>query len=229
MDFLTMKAEAKGIYWMLLLLLYANGGRLVFDAKKLSQLCNSRNFSRIWEKVLKKKFQIKSGKLAHKVVTRELRRAKRLLQTQSTAGLMGAKRRWGNGKLRYNDPIGDPISDLITKEEKEKKRREEKERTTNTSTIKQLSDTSIPFRVRLLKFRLTLGTIIRAKNQSDRTSFKNISDWLGHQVQQNVFDDKIFERVLNYAKEAVRAKGNSAAIWTSIIKKELGYDKTKKI
>ncbi|MGD9109344.1 MAG: hypothetical protein PVG93_00255 [Phycisphaerales bacterium] len=114
LDFLSsrMTAEQFGCYWLIMMNLYCQAGKLEFDLNELGMLCNrSESFEKIWEKI-ESKFQIKNGFIKHKRVTAELRRAKRFLQHQRQAGLKGAQKRWG----RYGKPNGNDIA----KESKEK-------------------------------------------------------------------------------------------------------------
>ena len=85
---------------------------------------------------------------------------------------------------------------------------------------------SISLRTRTLAFHQSLIRTIGLKNQSDRTSFRNIANWLQSQVEAGEFDEDIFHVVLNYAVEAAQPTSrNPAAVFTSILKKELGYRK----
>lgn len=76
-----------------------------------------------------------------------------------------------------------------------------------------------------LAFDRTLAIIIQPKNQSDRTSFRRISHWLVEKCRAGVFNEAvIFRRVIDFALEASGpASRNPAAVFTTILKKELGY------
>jgi len=76
-------------------------------------------------------------------------------------------------------------------------------------------------------FDRTLKIIIPPKNQSDRTSFRRISSWLVQGCLDGRFDENIiFRRVIDFALEASCPQSrNPAAVFTSILKKELGYKK----
>ena len=74
-----------------------------------------------------------------------------------------------------------------------------------------------------LAFHQSLIKTIRPKNRSDKTSFRNIANWLENMVEAGEFDEKIFRVVLDYAAEAaLPASRNPAAVFTAILKKELG-------
>lgn len=108
LDFLSsrMTAEQFGCYWLIMMNLYCQAGKLEFDVNELGMLCNcGENFEKIWEKI-ESKFQIKNGIIKHKRVTAELRRARKFLQHQRQAGLKGAQKRWGG----YSDPNGNDIA-----------------------------------------------------------------------------------------------------------------------
>jgi hypothetical protein len=51
------------------------------------------NFAEVWEKV-RSSFVIKDGIIRHKVITKDLRKAKKCLQGKRRAGLIGAQKRW---------------------------------------------------------------------------------------------------------------------------------------
>ena len=89
-----MTAEEFGCYWLIILQLYCNEGRCVFDINELKLACSCvKNFEKVWKKI-ESKFQQKNGQLFHKRVTRELRAAKRFLQDRCNAGVRGAQKRW---------------------------------------------------------------------------------------------------------------------------------------
>jgi len=67
-----------------------------------------------------------------------------------------------------------------------------------------------------------LVSIIKPRNQSDRTCFRNITNWLRAGCATGKFNEQIFGRVLEYAKEASLGR-NPAAVFISLLKKELDY------
>ena len=88
------------------------------------------------------------------------------------------------------------------------------------------SSTQSTMAQRLLAFNKTLRSTIRPRNQSDRTAFRNIGAWLMQKINAGEFDTEIFKRVLDYADEVSKNRcRNPAAVFTSILKKELGYRK----
>ncbi len=77
-----------------------------------------------------------------------------------------------------------------------------------------------------LYFDDQLRKIIRPRNQSDRTSFRRIGNWLVRGISDKKFGSEIFEIVLGYAVEAAGPESrNPAAVFMSILKRELGYKK----
>jgi len=78
-----------------------------------------------------------------------------------------------------------------------------------------------------LVFERALKIAIKPRNQSDRTSFRNITNWLRDECKAGRLDtDSIFRRVLDFAIEASGpGSKNPAAVFTTILKKELGYKK----
>lgn len=76
-----------------------------------------------------------------------------------------------------------------------------------------------------LWFNVQLKSIIRPRDISDRTSFRRIGNWISMGVRDERFGKEMFEQVLLCAKEAAGPRSrNPAAVFTSIIKKELGYE-----
>lgn len=85
-------------------------------------------------------------------------------------------------------------------------------------------DFSISLRTRKLAFYQTLIGIIHPKDQSDRTSFRNIAKWAAEQIKEGKYDEDVFQQILAYATEAAQPTSrNPAAVFISILKKELGY------
>jgi hypothetical protein len=78
-----------------------------------------------------------------------------------------------------------------------------------------------------LVFERALKIVIKPKTQSDRTGFRNITNWLRDECKAGYLDtDTVFRRVLDFALEASGpGSKNPAAVFMSILKKELGYKK----
>ena len=91
--FQAMTAEARGVYWTLILYLYANGGSVIFDSQSFSRICNCDKFDEVWEKI-KHNFKKRGAKVFNKMVSKELTRTLKLTQARSEAGLKGANARW---------------------------------------------------------------------------------------------------------------------------------------
>ncbi len=64
-------------------------------------------------------------------------------------------------------------------------------------------------------------------SRSDRTCFRNVTNWLVEGCATGKFNTEIFERVLDYAKQARQGK-KPAAVFMAILKEELGYEKKGK-
>ncbi len=219
-DFRIMTAKQRGVFWTVLLLLYCNGGKIEYNPQNLKKLCNCRDFENIWEKI-SKKFSTRNGVIKHKRVTKELKKVKKFLQDKKKAGLKGAKKRWHcqsdtNGTTEANEKERDEI------EEEKIYNSNSKDSNTNSPPF----SSSISVRKELL-FNQALKSIIPPKTQSDRSCFNNITRWLYERILDGHFSDEVFSVVLDYAKEAAAARGNHAAIFVSIVKKELGYEAVK--
>jgi len=227
-DFIQMSPAERGVYCSLILFLTSNDGKYTFDSPALSRLCNCEStgdFKKIWEKI-SKKFQTRKGVIKHKRVTKELRRAKKYRQVCSKAGLKGAKKRWRG----HSDPDSRPDGLAIAKESKGNVIEKESEGTSNTNTSEQSFSSSNSVRSRqkadcqlqALRFNEALTCIIRPRTQSDRTCFRNVTNWLVEGCARGRFNEEIFGRVLDYAKEA-RQGNRPAAVFMALLKKELEY------
>jgi uncharacterized protein YdaU (DUF1376 family) len=214
-DFITMTAEQRGVYITLILFLNCNNGKCRFDEKVLSALCNCGDFAAVWEKI-KHKFGLRNGWIRHKRVSHELKAAKKRLKNASEKGLKGAAKRWHS-----HSPANSPaIANERKRNEKEGKD------ISNTNTTKPSSSFSNPVRSRSLMFNDALVNIIQPRSQSDRTCFRNVTNWLVEGCASGRFDERIFERVLDYAKEA-RSGRRPAAVFMALMKKELNYGRNQ--
>lgn len=73
-------------------------------------------------------------------------------------------------------------------------------------------------------FHETLTGIIRPKDCSDRTAFRRVAKWLADECNHGRFDADIFPFVLDLARESAGPECRKpAAVFMSLLKKELGY------
>ena len=73
-----------------------------------------------------------------------------------------------------------------------------------------------------LYFNEHLTNIIRPRSQSDRTCFRNVTNFLTRGCAEGRFEPEIFARVLDLAQEAKTGR-KPAAVFMALLKKELGY------
>jgi len=252
-DFQLMDAQQRGVFWTIILLLYSNNGRIEYNPGNLAELCGCDDFENVWKKIAKK-FQTRNGVIRHKRVTKELKKTKKLMQDRIKAGLKGAQKKWqshstangaANGTAAANEN-GKERSGTV-KQEKEKLRIRENNNLSTAaahngsaerlgsrvvSSLQSCRSSHPPrpdlsgrsLASRTLKFNDALRMIITPRSQSDLTSFRNISNWLAGAIAADRFNEEIFERVLDYAKQAADGPArNPAAVFTAILKKELGY------
>ena len=78
-------------------------------------------------------------------------------------------------------------------------------------------------------FGQILRIILKPKNQGDRTSFRNLVNWISSKIEAGTYNShSIYNIVIDYALEASGPQSrNSAAVFMSILKKELNYLKGK--
>lgn len=221
LDYIVMSHAERSVYCTLIFYLTSNNGKCEYKPSALSKLFHCENveeFEEIWQGI-SKKFQTRNGVIKHKRVTKELRRAKKFIQRQRKAGLASARKR----QQRLSHGSTDVTSPL--QPTKTKGNVNEKEKRVNTYTKEQSLSSSNSLRA--LSFNEILISIIKPRNQSDRTCFRNITNWLMAGCATGRFNEEIFNRVLDYAREASTGR-KPAAVFMTLIKKELGYRPARK-
>jgi len=218
LDYITMSHAERSVYCTLIFYLTSNNGKCEYKPSALSKLCHCENveeFEGIWRGI-SKKFQTRNGVIKHKRVTKELRKAKKFIQHQREAGLASARKRQQRLSHGSTD-VTSPVQPTKTKGNVN-----EKEKRVNTNTYTKERSLSSSNSLRALSFNETLINIIKPRNQSDRTCFRNITNWLIGGCATGRFNEEIFDRVLGYAREASTGQ-NPAAVFITLLKKELGY------
>jgi uncharacterized protein YdaU (DUF1376 family) len=225
-DFSMMSPSERGVYCTLIFLLNSNGGKCEYNPAALSNLCHCKTteeFESIWQKI-SKKFQLRNGIVKHKRVTKELTKAKKFIQHQRKAGLASARKR----QSRLNRDSTEVITQAQPTKRKGNVNEKESKYISNTNNQSLSSSNSlraIPDKethIQALNFNHALTNIIRPRTQSDRTCFRKITNWLMAGCAAGRFNARIFERVLDYAKEASAGR-NPPAVLMSLLKKELNY------
>lgn len=219
-EFQAMTAEERGVYCTLIFYLYCNGGKCKLDHNKLQRITNcSGNFENVFQNV-SGKFQVRRGFIYHKRVSEELKAAAQRVQAAREKAVKAAAARWQkNG--RQDAPSNAPS---IAKERKGNEIEKENKDTSNTNTGSQSFSSPTSVRTPSLYFHDALTKIIKPRSQSDRTCFRNVTNWLVGEIAAGRFDEQIFERVLDYAREAEKGR-NPAAVFMALLQKELGYKK----
>jgi len=223
LDYITMSHAERSVYCTLIFYLASNNGKCEYKPSALSKLCHCENveeFEEVWRGI-SKKFQTRNGVIKHKRVTKELRKAKKFIRHQRKAGLASARKR----HQRINHGSADVTSPVQPTKAKGNVNEKEKKVNTNTDTKEQSLSSSNSLRA--LSFNETLISIVKPRNQSDRTCFRNITNWLMAGCETGHFNNEIFGRVLDYAREASTGR-NPAAVFMALIKKELGYRPARK-
>jgi uncharacterized protein YdaU (DUF1376 family) len=222
LDFIRMSAQERGVYCTLLFYLYCNNGKCEFDLPTLGRLCNCSDFENVWQNI-EKKFQTRNGVIKHKRVSKELRRAKKFIQHQRKAGLASAIKR----QPQLNGGSTGGASAVQPTETKGNVIEKESKALTNTSGLALSSSNSVRPAAFLpasqgLYFNSALTNIIRPRSQSDRTCFRNVTNWLTKGCTEGTFTQEIFARVLDLAEEAKTGR-KPAAVFMALLKKYLGY------
>jgi uncharacterized protein YdaU (DUF1376 family) len=219
-DFVQFTPTERGVYCSLILFLTSNDGKCTFDPPSLSRICNCdsvEEFEKIWQRI-SKKFQLRKGVIRHKRVTKELGRAKKLLQAKRRGGLSTAKKR------RHSTSIANSTANA----KETKGNVKVSDDLTNTADHSACTSDSLRIeQLRALHFNDALCRVIPPASRSDRTCFHNVTNWLAEGCAIGKFTAEIFERVLDYARQARQGK-KPAAVFMSILKEELGYEKKGK-
>ena len=242
-DFIQMSPSERGGYCSLILYLYSSGGKCEFDVQALGRLCNcqtSEEFEKIWEK-LSKKFQLRCGVIKHKRVTKELKKAKNFRQAKSRAGLSGARKRWHSDSSQNSVAMAKERKGNVIEKERQVNMSNSNSRLralSSSNSVRAVLDTgcsildtrrgsrNVDSQVQALQFNDALCRIIHPRTQSDRTCFHNVTNWLVEGFTDGKFDSDIFDRALDYAKEAQNGQ-RPAAVFMALMKKELGYRKRR--
>jgi len=218
LDYIMMSHAERSVYCTLIFYLTSNNGKCEYKPLALSKLCHCENveeFEEIWQGI-SKKFQTRNGVIKHKRVTKELRKAKKFIRHQRKAGLASARKRQ-QGLNRGSADATSPVQPTKTKGNVN-----EKEKKVNANTYSSEQSLSSSNSLRALSFNEALISIIKPRNQSDRTCFCNITNWLIGGSATGRFNEEIFDRVLGYAREVSTGR-NPAAVFITLLKKELGY------
>jgi len=214
-DFQMMTVSERGVYLTLMLYLFCNGGRMKLDIDRMSTMFRCDDFEKIWQQI-RGKFVVKGDTISHKMVTKKLARARRFAQARRSAGVKGAQKRWQSHNATSDETTVKESKGNVTE------RKDKDIPSSNTNTDSQFLSSSAPVRANSLLFHDALTKIIRPRNQSDRTCFHNVTRWLAEEIVRGRFDEQIYARVLDIARE-VAACRNPAAALMARLKKELGY------
>lgn len=210
--FQMMDAAERGIYCTIIFYMLCNNGRIKNDPQAIKKLCNvTSNFEQKWESVMSKLY-LKGTWLRHRRVDSVLRIAQKKMQDAVDAGLKGAEKRWRPHKGSHNNPIANV---------NETKRKRNKGNTTYTYTEENSHSATSS-----LRFVDALERIIKPKDQSDRTSFKNLAGWIAENILNKKFNEDIYARILQYAQDAKTGR-KPVAVFFATLTRELKYRKDK--
>jgi len=236
-DFLTLSTMLRGIYLIIKMYLYANNGVCELNYSKLSVITNCKNIKKYWPQV-ENLFTVKNGKIRHKEVAVDLKRARKCVKDKRRAGLKGAQARWQSHCKRKDFAAGLSMAkDSKVNETESEKKRKLKPNSNSTSDFSRASF-SIPLRSDFgsdgqspssmqLKFYDLGCELLRPAGASDRTCIRLIADWLKYQYEKTG-DRDIFNNAWRLAQEAKRNARKPMAMFISLMKTELSYRKPSK-
>ena len=222
LDFQAMTAEQRGVYCTIIFYLYSNNGRMKFDEGMLRKLCNV-NGEFDFQTVLSK-FQVRRGFIRHKRVSRELAKA----QVFVDRGVKAANVRWNKQCLSNAQAspkqCNETKRDVTKRDEKESKntipynnRKEQCDKGDINANFGDFNSNSFS-----LRFVSALEGILKTRSKSDRSAIRNLSNWLNLQVLAKRFNEEIFLRVSDMAKESKNGR-NPLAVFFSRMDEEIGY------
>jgi uncharacterized protein YdaU (DUF1376 family) len=113
-DTMHLSHAQHGIYLLLIMAYWRNGGPLPDDAGQLSAI--ARCSAQEWRKnihVTSRFFHIEGGLWSHKRIDAELDGATTKTQERSKAGSEGARRRWQNGSKSDGKAMAEPIANAL--------------------------------------------------------------------------------------------------------------------
>jgi uncharacterized protein YdaU (DUF1376 family) len=242
LDFQTMTCEERGAYCSIIFNLNVNDGYLDIDKVLRGNLCNCTNFEKVFEKI-KHKFLIKNGKISHKRVLSELKRARQIAQDLHIKGVKANEIRWKNhptgtprGLLDESSGIPQGVPKRSEEKRSEDKRREEKSEAQDASPSGSLNGFSqrlapptagtIPtdFTMKLIYLNDGLCKIFPQRTPADTSSIRNLSNWVINRIKLGKFQDKIIGNILGKARNSKKGKSRKPiAVFYAQLKTELGY------
>lgn len=228
--FQVMAAEERGVYCSLIFYLYENNGALPFNTDYLNQLCNCRNFEKVWE-FIKQKFKVKNGIISHKRVSRELDRARHLLQGQSEKGVKGNDVRWREHRtaIAQQSPDNRQVkrSEVIEANRSEVNGSNNNSNSAFQSVISSLRHGTLTNgELETLRFRIydILCGIFRGRTVSDSAALRNFTKWVKENIAAGKFQPEVFKTIVNMATDSKNGKSRKPiAVFFAQVKKELGY------
>lgn len=187
--------------------LYREGGKIKDDPARLARLCrlSDKKFAKTWRRI-KSKYHKSGGFLFRKRIRLELQKARRRMQLAHNKGVMGAEARYS----KHSTGIAN---------ENETKPNTNKNLISSSNSKKPARSPSIS-----LRFYEALSVIIKPRNQSDRTAFRNLGNWIEQNILTNQFTEEIYKVILDFAIESKKGR-KPAAMFFATLQREIGYRK----
>lgn len=198
-----------GVYFKLTLYMYAEGGRIRWDSKKLARLCNCSE--RLLIRVQLLKFQVRRGFIYHKRVTKEVNAA----QVRHDKALIASRERWS----KHKPSIAQSDRGHSQYEDEDEGEGESEYKGASRSIFDSDSD-SFPLQA---AFVGGVANALGARGKNDIISFKNL-----YQAMRKCWRDgerDVWDRLRAYTTEAQKCdpKYKKVAIFWATVKKEFGY------
>lgn len=200
--------EDFGLYWLMNLLLYKEGGQVEADMEKLATFCRShpKAFVKTWSRI-ESKLTLSGRFVSQKRVLNELKAARKRIQSASDAGVKGMKKRWGSN------------NDLITK-----RIRNEHDLNFDSKGSDRISDSDISSaQIEAARCVEGLFKIIKPRSQSDRTALAKVCTWGFNQIKAGRHTESLFAEILTIAKESTGGD-KPIAVFFSQMRQKLGYN-----
>jgi len=256
-DLLLMPALARGVYISIILKIYNDGGRILYDVNQLANLCGLtvKEFEKAFEQI-RHKFRTKKRpnktELSHKRCTIEINKARKRMQVGQTAGLMSAQKRKNSVNVNAT-PVEHQLNSCSTTRRDQTETRQDKTRPETYSraipdiqpptgpmanTMKKVFDSfqnSCPSSDSAsakdsVSVEMALRQVMAPKTASDLSALRNFAGWCASEVLAGHRSMEFYKRAVDLAVEARQKGRNRFAYFFNLARREFGYiPATKKI
>jgi len=237
----TADPVSRGLYWSIVTDLYAEGGRLLWDAGEIARACNCDDVAAV-ERVLGQKFYVEMDEetgqrwVRHKKVDAELGYARRFYEKQAGNGRKGGRPR-KDAENEYFDSetsgfnsenplvISDkPMGFLKITTDRPTEPTENTNKQTDRPTDTEAGTQQLPEGhgvVRLFRFVDAVQKELRARSAADATTVKNVGQFLMGE-EERTGEKNLLHGAFNIAVTC-RSAHKPIAVWCNRMKDVYGW------